>query len=96
MKRSRLSEDEIRSAAAQLPGWTVADGRLEREFAFADFVEAFGFMTRVALLAQAMDHHPDWTNVYNTVRVQLTTHDLGGVSTWDVLLAQRMNEQYGG
>jgi 4a-hydroxytetrahydrobiopterin dehydratase len=96
MKRSRLSEDEIRSAVAQLPGWTVAEGRLEREFAFADFVEAFGFMTRVALLAQAMDHHPDWTNVYNTVRVQLTTHDLGGVSTWDVLLAQRMNEQYGG
>jgi 4a-hydroxytetrahydrobiopterin dehydratase len=96
MKRSRLSEDEIRSAVAQLPGWTVAEGRLEREFAFADFVEAFGFMTRIALLAQAMDHHPDWTNVYNTVRVQLTTHDLGGVSTWDVLLAQRMNEQYGG
>jgi 4a-hydroxytetrahydrobiopterin dehydratase len=96
MTRQRLSEAEAEEALAGLQQWRLDDGRLFREFSFDDFVGAFGFMTRVALIAQAMDHHPDWTNVYNVVRVHLTTHDLGGVSTWDVRLASRMDEQYTG
>jgi 4a-hydroxytetrahydrobiopterin dehydratase len=89
--RKRLSEDEIRAALARTPGWSLDEGQLHREFAFDDFIAAFGFMTRVALLAQSMDHHPDWTNVYNRVRIRLSTHDLGGISTWDMELAERIN-----
>jgi 4a-hydroxytetrahydrobiopterin dehydratase len=92
--RRLLDEDEVQAALERLPGWAVVDGRLEREFRFPDFVAAFGFMTRVALLAQSMDHHPDWTNVYDTVRVRLVTHDLGGISTWDVRLAAEISAQY--
>jgi 4a-hydroxytetrahydrobiopterin dehydratase len=92
--RRLLDEDEVQAALDGLPGWAVVDGRLEREFRFPDFVAAFGFMTRVALLAQSMDHHPDWTNVYDTVRVGLLTHDLGGISTWDARLAAEISAQY--
>jgi 4a-hydroxytetrahydrobiopterin dehydratase len=89
--RRRLSEEEVRAALAEVPGWSLDDGRLYREFLFDDFIAAFGFMTRVALLAQSMDHHPDWTNVYNRVHIHLSTHDLGGISTWDVRLAEQIN-----
>jgi 4a-hydroxytetrahydrobiopterin dehydratase len=92
--RRRMSEDEIQSALAQLPGWSLDDGRLYREFGFDDFIAAFSFMTRVALVAQGMDHHPDWTNVYNRVQIRLSTHDLGGITTWDVRLAGRINGLY--
>ncbi len=74
-----------------LPGWTLQGGKLHREFVFADFIEAFGFMTRVALCAQAMDHHPEWSNVYNRVRIDLTTHDAGGLTSRDVGLATRIS-----
>jgi 4a-hydroxytetrahydrobiopterin dehydratase len=93
--RRKLSDAEVQSALAKLPGWSLDEaGRLHREFGFSDFIAAFGFMTRVALVAQSMDHHPDWTNVYNTVRIHLTTHDLGGLSTWDVRLAEQINGLY--
>ena len=92
MERRLLSEAERRAAQAELPGWELRDGRLCRDFRFAGFVEAFGFMARVALVAERMNHHPDWSNVYDRVEIALTTHDLGGLSTWDVELARRIDQ----
>ena len=77
-------------------GWEVVEGALHREFVFADFVEAFGFMSRVALVAEKMDHHPDWSNVWNRVVVDLRSHDAGAITDRDVALAERMNELAGG
>jgi 4a-hydroxytetrahydrobiopterin dehydratase len=92
IERKLLSGSEIRASLAALPGWEVRDGKLLREFRFGTFVEAFGFMSRVALLAERMNHHPDWSNVYGRVTVALSTHDLGGLSTWDVELARQIND----
>lgn len=89
---SCLSKGELSSRLALIPGWQQsADGKLVREFEFKDFVEAFGFMARVALIAEAMNHHPEWSNVYNRVHISLVTHDAGGISDKDILLAQRLN-----
>ncbi|MDV7144119.1 4a-hydroxytetrahydrobiopterin dehydratase [Tropicimonas sp. TH_r6] len=78
-------------------GWTLdADGTaLEKQFQFRDFVEAFGWMTRVALQAESMNHHPEWENIYRTVRVRLTTHDTGGLSESDLALASVMEREAG-
>ena len=89
---TKLTETEIAMALSDLPDWKVEGGKLHREYKFADFVAAFGFMTGAALVAQAMDHHPEWFNVWNTVRVDLTTHDAGGISALDVKLAQTMEK----
>lgn len=80
-------------ALARLQGWTAVDGRdaIAKQFRFADFNAAFGFMTRVALKADKMDHHPEWSNVYSKVDVVLTTHDAGGVTEKDVELAAFMD-----
>jgi 4a-hydroxytetrahydrobiopterin dehydratase len=86
----KLDQAEIREALAALPGWTVEDGKLHREYRFRDFNEAFGFMTRVALEAERRNHHPEWSNVWNRVVVDLTTHDAGGLTTNDVELARVM------
>jgi 4a-hydroxytetrahydrobiopterin dehydratase len=86
-----LSPAQIDTALADLPGWTHADGRLRRSFVFANFVEAFAFMTRVAFAAERLDHHPDWTNVWSRVDVLLWTHDCGGITTLDLELARAMN-----
>jgi 4a-hydroxytetrahydrobiopterin dehydratase len=77
--------------SAELPLWTLEGEHLKRSFKFADFVDAFGFMARVALLAEKADHHPEWFNVYNRVDVALTTHDAGGLSARDVKLAQAID-----
>lgn len=90
-ERTRLSESQVTAALSDLPGWAVVDGKLHREFRFADFVTAFGFMTRVALVAESMTHHPEWFNVYRTVRIDLATHDAGGITELDVTLAKRIN-----
>lgn len=74
------------------PHWDLRDDALHRELRFRDFVEAFSFMTAVALLAERMNHHPDWSNVYATVTIRLTTHDAGGVTEKDVKLAEGINE----
>lgn len=81
------------AALAGLAGWTEVDGRdaISRRFVFADFNAAFGFMTRAALIAEKMDHHPEWSNVYKTVDVVLSTHDAGGLTELDVRLAKAMN-----
>lgn len=91
-EREKLAGDALAEAVAGLPGWSLRDGKLHREFRFPDFVAAFGFMTRVALVAEAMDHHPEWSNVYSRVSVDLTSHDAGGITTRDVALARRMDE----
>ena len=85
----------IEAALAELDGWSLDEGKLFREFRFADFNEAFGFMSRAALVAEKRDHHPEWFNVYATVRVHLTTHDAGGITTLDVELARTMNRLAG-
>ena len=86
-----LAADQIAALPQNLPNWTLAGGKLRRELRFADFVEAFGFMTRVALVAEAMGHHPDWSNVWNRVTIELTTHDAGGLTDLDLQLARRID-----
>lgn len=88
--RARMGEDELKEALRTLPGWTIEDGKLHREYRFRDFVEAWGFMCSAALIVQSLDHHPEWFNVYHTVRVNLTTHDAGGITARDVELARAM------
>lgn len=85
--REILKGDALEAAVAGLEGWAVRDGKLHKEYRFADFVAAFGFMAAAALCAERKNHHPEWFNVYNTVRVDLNTHDAGGITTWDVELA---------
>jgi len=89
-KRAILSEAELADHVKKLPGWTVKAGKLHREYKLKDFVEAFGFMASCALVAEKMDHHPAWSNVYNTVVVDLDTHDAGGITMMDVELALAM------
>jgi 4a-hydroxytetrahydrobiopterin dehydratase len=91
MDRKRLSDDQIKGRLQELKGWTLRDGKLHREFQFKDFITAFGFVSSVALIAESMNHHPNWSNVYNKVTVDLTTHDAGGVTEFDVEFARRVN-----
>src|SRR5512147_562462 len=88
----KLSDAEVAAALTKLPNWKHEGGKLHREYKFADFVAAFGFMTGAALIAQSMDHHPEWSNVWNTVRIELATHDAGGITALDVKLAHSMQE----
>lgn len=90
--RQKLLDAEIEARLGQVQGWEVRDGKLHREFQFPSFVEAFGFMARVALLAERRDHHPDWSNVYNRVIIDLNTHDAGGLSALDFDLAGAINQ----
>ena len=89
----KLSADARKSALAKLTGWSEVDGRdaIFKNFTFKDFNEAFGFMARAALVAEKMDHHPEWFNVYKTVEVTLSTHDAGGVTERDIKLAEAMD-----
>ena len=90
-----LTDDELAAALEGLAGWQVEAGKLRREFHFADFSAAFGFMAASATVAEKLDHHPEWSNVYSTVVVELTTHDSGGLTELDVQLARRMSELAG-
>jgi 4a-hydroxytetrahydrobiopterin dehydratase len=87
----RLTDAEIELALVALPGWNHVGDGIERSYKFADFTHAFAFMTRVALLAEKADHHPEWFNVYNRVDVRLTTHDAGGLSQRDIDLARAID-----
>jgi 4a-hydroxytetrahydrobiopterin dehydratase len=89
----KLSGDARNRALARLRGWSEVQGRdaIHKKFVFKDFNEAFGFMTRVALLAEKLDHHPEWSNVYRNVEVTLSTHDAGGLTELDVKLAEAMD-----
>ena len=88
---TKLPDDEVAARLDTLSGWTLKDGKLHWENQFPNFVEAFGFMSRVAILAEKMDHHPEWFNVYHTVKIDLTTHDAGGISDKDFDLARQIN-----
>ena len=93
----KLTGDARKTALGKLPHWSEASGRdaITRKFTFKDFNQAFGFMTRAALVAEKMDHHPEWFNVYKTVEVTLSTHDAGGVTELDVKLAEAMDKLAG-
>jgi 4a-hydroxytetrahydrobiopterin dehydratase len=88
---TKLSTTEIIAAMEATPGWTHKGDGIERQYKFADFVAAFAFMSRVALLAEKADHHPEWSNVYNKVDIRLTTHDAGGLSKRDFALAKAID-----
>ena len=92
----RLSDTEITVALPRVPEWVRDGEKIRREFEFPDFVRAFGFMTSVALLAESRNHHPEWSNVYNRVRIELNTHDVGGLSEFDFDLAEAIDRIYGG
>ena len=88
---NKLDDGAIATAMAKVPGWTHKGDGIERRYEFKDFTHAFGFMARVALLAEKADHHPEWSNVWNKVDIRLTTHDAGGLSTRDFALAHAID-----
>ena len=90
--RAKLTSTEIRSRMKPLKRWSIQKGKLHKEYAFADFNEAFGFMSRVALIAEKMNHHPEWFNVWNKVVIDLSTHDAGGISELDFQFAERVGK----
>ena len=83
----KLSGSELDELVKSLSGWELKDGKLQKSFKFSNFIEAFGFMTRIALEAEKINHHPEWSNVYNTVKVRLSTHDADGITDYDIKLA---------
>ena len=91
MATTKLTDAEINAQLDGISGWTVENEKLHKEFQFNSFVEAFGFMVRVALIAESMNHHPEWFNVYNRVTVDLATHDAGGISALDFELAKKID-----
>ena len=88
----KMSTKEVNERLSELSGWHVSDGRLEKEFVFQDFLEAFGFVSKVALLAERQNHHPEWSNVYNRVTVGLNTHEVGGITERDFRLATSIEQ----
>lgn len=87
----RLSSEQISSELKNLPGWSIKDEKLHRDFEFEDFNQAFGFMTRAAMHIEKNNHHPEWFNVYNKLAIDLTTHDAGGITENDIQLAKILN-----
>jgi 4a-hydroxytetrahydrobiopterin dehydratase len=91
MPRTKLSGTELERAVSGLAGWQIVAEKLHREYRFADFIHAFGFMATAAIAIEKMNHHPEWSNVYNRVVVDLTTHDAGGITERDVELAKALD-----
>ena len=87
-----LSLSELETELGHLDGWSLKDGKLHKQFQFPDFVAAFGFMSSMALVSEAMGHHPEWFNVYNRITIELTTHDAGGITLKDIRWAKKANE----
>lgn len=96
MPAKKFTDAEVQKNLATIKGWTLANGKLHREFVCNDFVTAFGNMTRVALIAESMNHHPEWFNVWNKVVIDLNTHSVNGISDYDFKLAGKINEVFGG
>jgi 4a-hydroxytetrahydrobiopterin dehydratase len=94
-KRDIMTNEELQAVLADLPGWSTKGGKLHRDYKFADFVHAFGFMATAAIAIEAMNHHPEWSNVWNRVTVDLTTHDAGGITPMDVQLARKLESLAG-
>jgi 4a-hydroxytetrahydrobiopterin dehydratase len=91
MALEKLSEHQIGEELSKLSGWSIANGKLHKDFVFKDFIEAFGFMTRAAMHIEKMNHHPEWFNVYNRLSVDLITHDAAGITQNDVVLARTLD-----
>ncbi len=91
---TRLTDEQVRERLGSIPGWDLAGDKLHREFRFEDFKRAFSFMTAVALVAEGLDHHPDWSNVYNRVVIDLSTHDAGGLTELDFQLAAEASQLF--
>lgn len=91
MALTKLTEEQIKKELVNLQGWNVVNGKLHKDFVFEDFVEAFGFMSRAAIHIEKMNHHPEWFNVYNKIKVELVTHDAGGITQNDINLARTLN-----
>ena len=96
MPAKKLADSEVQKLLSKARGWSVVNGKLHREFTCKDFVTAFGNMTRVALVAEAMSHHPEWFNVWNKVVIDLNTHSVNGISDYYFALAEKINEIFGG
>lgn len=96
MPATKLTDAEVGERLAQIPGWNLVAGKLHRSFECKDFVTAFGNMTRVALVAESMNHHPEWFNVYNKVVIDLNTHSVKGISDLDFKLAGKISEIFAG
>ena len=90
-----LSDDVVTTKLAEVPGWEVVEGKLSREFVFKNFSEAFAFMTRVAMIAEKLDHHPDWSNSWNKVSIAVVSHDAGGLTDQCFEFATRVNKLVG-
>ena len=86
-----LQDGELKELAFKIPGWEIKSEQIQREFSFTNFIEAFSFMTKVALICEKYNHHPNWENVYSKVLIKLNTHDLGGISNLDQTLASEIN-----
>jgi 4a-hydroxytetrahydrobiopterin dehydratase len=91
MGLAKISDEQIKEKLKELQGWQLVNGKLHKEFQFKDFNQAFGFMTKAAMHAEKMDHHPEWFNVYNKLKVDLMTHDAGGITENDIKLAKILN-----
>lgn len=87
----RLTEEQIKTELSGLPGWSIVNGKLHKDFVFDNFIEAFGFMCKAAIHIEKMNHHPEWFNVYNKISVDLVTHDAGGITQNDISLARTLN-----
>ena len=89
---SLIEKNELDSFIEKNPSWIIDNKTIKKEFKFENFIEAFGFMSKVALLSEKIDHHPDWQNIYNKVKINLTTHDKGGITTNDIKLAEAIDK----
>ena len=87
-----LQDEELKELVYKIPGWEIKSEQIQREFNFTNFIEAFSFMTKVALLCEKYNHHPNWENVYSKVIIKLNTHDLGGITNMDQSLASEINQ----
>ena len=94
-KREKLSDEDLENALAKLEHWELVDGKLHRRFRFENFIDAFGFMTQLALVAERINHHPEWTNIYNSVSISLSTHDVDGISNLDFDFARAADLYFG-
>ena len=94
MKPYLLQDEELKELIPKIPGWEIISNHIEREFNFHDFIEAFAFMTKIALICEKHNHHPNWENVYSKVIIKLSTHDLGGITSLDQTIASEINDIY--
>ena len=87
-----LQHEELKELSPKIPGWEIVSNHIKREFNFGNFIEAFSFMTKVALICEKHNHHPNWENVYSKVTIKLSTHDLGGITNLDQIIASEINQ----